>query len=220
MPASTARSISIRRRILPDQLIGTQANVLVVNLNVPAHSLAELIALAKANRASSTSPRRATAWRRILPANCSRPRPISTSCTFPIRARRGAAGRHRRRRPDDVRHDVRRDGLHQERPGAALGDGAQAHRGLPDIRPWMSSAFAASMPRVARPGRAGRHPQRSSTSSIAPPSKRSRNPGVAKSSVSRRRYRPAIRRRNSRAYIKAEIRNGRGLKASGAHLDE
>ena len=32
----------------PIGLIGTQANVLVVNLNVPAHSLAELIALAKA----------------------------------------------------------------------------------------------------------------------------------------------------------------------------
>jgi tripartite-type tricarboxylate transporter receptor subunit TctC len=33
----------------PISLIGTQANVLVVNLNVPAHSLTELIALAKAN---------------------------------------------------------------------------------------------------------------------------------------------------------------------------
>jgi tripartite-type tricarboxylate transporter receptor subunit TctC len=34
---------------VPISLIGTQANVLVVNPNVPAHSLAELIALAKAN---------------------------------------------------------------------------------------------------------------------------------------------------------------------------
>ena len=33
----------------PISLIGTQGNVLVVNNNVPAHSLAELIALAKAN---------------------------------------------------------------------------------------------------------------------------------------------------------------------------
>src|SRR5580704_12341091 len=33
----------------PISLIGTQANVLVVNLDVPAHSLAALIALAKAN---------------------------------------------------------------------------------------------------------------------------------------------------------------------------
>ena len=33
----------------PISLIGTQANVLVVNLNVPAHSLKELIELAKAN---------------------------------------------------------------------------------------------------------------------------------------------------------------------------
>jgi tripartite-type tricarboxylate transporter receptor subunit TctC len=33
----------------PISLIGTQANILVVNPNVPAHSMAELIALAKAN---------------------------------------------------------------------------------------------------------------------------------------------------------------------------
>jgi len=37
------------RDFVPITLIGTQANVLVVNLDVPAHSLAELIALAKAN---------------------------------------------------------------------------------------------------------------------------------------------------------------------------
>jgi tripartite-type tricarboxylate transporter receptor subunit TctC len=34
---------------IPISLIGTQANILVVNPDVPAHSLAELIALAKAN---------------------------------------------------------------------------------------------------------------------------------------------------------------------------
>jgi tripartite-type tricarboxylate transporter receptor subunit TctC len=34
---------------IPISLIGTQANILVVNPNVPAHSLAELIALAKAS---------------------------------------------------------------------------------------------------------------------------------------------------------------------------
>jgi len=37
------------RDFAPITLVGTQANVLVVNNNVPAHSLAELIALAKAN---------------------------------------------------------------------------------------------------------------------------------------------------------------------------
>jgi tripartite-type tricarboxylate transporter receptor subunit TctC len=37
------------RDFAPISLIGTQANVLVVNKDVPAHSLAELIALAKAN---------------------------------------------------------------------------------------------------------------------------------------------------------------------------
>ena len=39
-------------------------------------------------RASSISPRPATAWRRISPASCSRPRPRSTSSTCPTRARR------------------------------------------------------------------------------------------------------------------------------------
>src|SRR3954471_6794499 len=34
---------------IPISLIGTQANILVVNNDVPAHSMAELIALAKAN---------------------------------------------------------------------------------------------------------------------------------------------------------------------------
>jgi tripartite-type tricarboxylate transporter receptor subunit TctC len=37
------------RDFAPITLVGTQANVLVVNLDVPAHTLAELIALAKAN---------------------------------------------------------------------------------------------------------------------------------------------------------------------------
>ena len=37
------------RDFAPITLVGTQANVLVVNNNVPAHSLGELIALAKAN---------------------------------------------------------------------------------------------------------------------------------------------------------------------------
>jgi tripartite-type tricarboxylate transporter receptor subunit TctC len=37
------------RDFLPISLIGTQANILVVNPSVPAHSMAELIALAKAN---------------------------------------------------------------------------------------------------------------------------------------------------------------------------
>jgi len=52
-----ATNLSLYRKIdfdpekdfAPISLIGTQANVLVVNLDVPAHSLAELIALAKAN---------------------------------------------------------------------------------------------------------------------------------------------------------------------------
>ena len=58
---------------LPISLIGTQANILVVNPDVPAHSRAELDRARQGRaRASSTSPPRATARRRISPANCSR----------------------------------------------------------------------------------------------------------------------------------------------------
>ncbi|MGH6741182.1 MAG: tripartite tricarboxylate transporter substrate-binding protein, partial [Bradyrhizobium sp.] len=38
-----------QKDFIPISLIGTQANILVVNPSVPAHSMAELIALAKAN---------------------------------------------------------------------------------------------------------------------------------------------------------------------------
>ncbi len=49
MRACTKSSPTARKRIsCPITLIGTQANILVVNPNVPAHSLKELIALCKA----------------------------------------------------------------------------------------------------------------------------------------------------------------------------
>ena len=72
----------------PIVLIGSQANILVVNPALPARSMAELIALAKAEPGQLNLPPPATARPRIWPANCSRPRPASTSCMSPTRAQR------------------------------------------------------------------------------------------------------------------------------------
>ena len=81
---------------IPVSLIGTQANILVVNPAVQAHSMAELIALAKPSRESSILRPPDSAPRRIWPASCSRPRTRSTSSMCPTRARRRRSGRHRR----------------------------------------------------------------------------------------------------------------------------
>ena len=79
---------SPQKDFVPITLIGTQANILVVNPAVPAHSLKELIALARRSPARSILLRRAMAPPRISPANCSRRRRKSISCTCPTRARR------------------------------------------------------------------------------------------------------------------------------------
>ena len=73
---------------IPISLIGTQANILVVNPAVPANSMAELIALAKANPGKLNFASSGSAPRPIWPASCSRPRPRSTSSMCPTRVRR------------------------------------------------------------------------------------------------------------------------------------
>ena len=54
----------------PITLVGAQANVLVVHPSVPAHTLAELIAMPKPIPARSISRPAVTAPRRTLPASC------------------------------------------------------------------------------------------------------------------------------------------------------
>ena len=73
---------------VPITLIGTQANILVVNTNVPAHSLKELIALPRRNQASSILPLRGMAPPRISLASCSNRRQRSISCMCPTKALR------------------------------------------------------------------------------------------------------------------------------------
>jgi tripartite-type tricarboxylate transporter receptor subunit TctC len=71
----------------PVGLIGSQANILVVNPALPVRSMAELISLARPTRASSTLPHRGMGWRRISQASCSRRKRRSTSSTFRTRVR-------------------------------------------------------------------------------------------------------------------------------------
>ena len=67
----------------PVGLVVTAPFVLVVHPSVPAKSVAELIALPRQIPASSTTPRPASARRRISRASCSSRWPASTSCTSP-----------------------------------------------------------------------------------------------------------------------------------------
>ena len=73
----------------PIGLIGSQANILVVNpaLPVTVDGRADRARQGQSRQAQLrlVRPRR---WRRISPASCSRPRPRSTSSTCPTRARR------------------------------------------------------------------------------------------------------------------------------------
>ena len=70
----------------PIALFATAPIVLMVNPDVPANNVQELIALAKRSRARSISPRPATARPITCPASCSRAWRRSTSSTCPIAA--------------------------------------------------------------------------------------------------------------------------------------
>src|SRR5262249_56501263 len=59
-------------------------NTLVVRLDFPASSVAELIAYAKANPGKVNSARKASVPRPTSPANCSRASPAPGSCTCHI----------------------------------------------------------------------------------------------------------------------------------------
>ena len=132
---------SPQKDFMPITLIGTQANILVVNPNVPAHSLKELIALCQ-GAARQDQFRFVRLWR----GRASRRRIVQDggACRYRARALQGrgarAAGRDRRPRPDDVRHRGLRGRPHQRRPGARAGrDHAQAHGG-PARLPTMDEA--------------------------------------------------------------------------------
>ena len=106
---------------MPISLIGTQANILVVNQDVPAHSMAELIALAKAKpgqvQLRLVGLRRRGASRRRIVQDQGQDR--YRACGLQRRGA-GAAGRHGRPCADDVCHRRLRDRPDQERPVRAL----------------------------------------------------------------------------------------------------
>ena len=198
---------------VPITLIGTQANILVVNPKVPVHSLSELIALC-AGAARQDQFRLVRLWR----GGASRRRTVQGGGASRHRARalqgRGArlAGRDRRPRPDDVRHRRVRGRPHQERPGArAGGDHAQAHGD-----PARSADHGRSRPErlrrqhLARAGRAGRHAAGDDRQAA-----RRRRQGAAAIRACRLRsassasISSATRRTNSRPTSRRKSRNGR-----------
>ena len=209
---------------LPISLIGTQANILVVNPKVPAHSMAELIALAKAepgklNFASSGYGAAAHLAGELF----------KTQAGIDIVhvAYKGAAPALQDVIAGPGADDVRDRGLrrrpHQDRAGAAARrDDAQAHRDpAGHRRPSTNSASRASTPRPGmvssrRPGRRRRSSQRCT----APPSRR----------LTIRRCSSSLQQlgvdivgdtpEEFAAYIKAEIPKWAAvIKASGAKLD-
>lgn len=69
----------------PITLIASAPSVLVVHLSVPANTIKEFVALAKARPENSITPPTATAARRISRPSCTSPWPAWTWCTFPTR---------------------------------------------------------------------------------------------------------------------------------------
>ena len=120
---------------IPISLIGTQANILVVNPAVPAnsHGRADRAGQVEARAAQLrlVRPRRGGAPRRRAVQDRSQGR--HRSCRLQGRGAR-AAGRDRRPRAHDVRDRGLRRRPHPQRQGAgARGDDAQAHGVLPEL---------------------------------------------------------------------------------------
>ncbi len=177
------------KNFAPVTNIVASANILVVNPAVPANSMRELVAYAKANpgKLIYASQGNATSGHivgeQFKQARRHRPRACALS-------RCGAChpGSGRRPRVDDVRH--RAAGAHaaRRRQGARAGGrlAAAACGREPTCRRWRKRAFPSSK---AAPGSAcWRRPERrarSSTGSMARPARRSRRPTCASASFLR-----------------------------------
>jgi hypothetical protein len=118
----------------PIGLIGTQTNVLYLNPSVPATSLAELIAYAKANTGKMSQRHAGASGGRVAQA---RSQDRHHACAVP-RHRAGAASRHRWARSDGVQPAVTVAPSHPERHDPRARDhDAQADGGVargPDHR--------------------------------------------------------------------------------------
>ncbi len=82
LPYDTAKDFK------PVSMIVAAPYALVLYPGIPVKTVADLVALAKASPASSTTARPASPASRISPARCSAPRPASSSPTCPTAARR------------------------------------------------------------------------------------------------------------------------------------
>ena len=77
----------VNKYFAPITVVAAPPYLVVINPNVQANSIADLIALAQGeNRKRCRSDRRASAPPRISPARCSRRTPRSSCCTCPTRA--------------------------------------------------------------------------------------------------------------------------------------
>ena len=117
---------------IPISLIGTQANILVVNPAVPANSMAELIALAKASPGKLNFASSGFGAAAHLAGELFKTEAKINIVHVALQGRgAGAAGRHGRPCADDVRHRGFGDRADQERQGArARRDHAEAHRAV------------------------------------------------------------------------------------------
>ena len=133
----------------PISLIGSQANILVVNPNMPVQSMAELIALLRANPGKFNYASSGHGTAAHLAAELFKAEAKVEHHARTLQGRRaGAAGRDRGPRAHDVRHRRLGGAAYQERPGArAGGDDDQAYGGFP----------GACHHRRARPQRLRRH---------------------------------------------------------------
>ncbi len=76
----------VLRDFAPISLLATSPQIIVAHPSLPVKSLAELVKLAKARPARSTTARRARAARHSSPPSCSRSAPASISRTYPTAA--------------------------------------------------------------------------------------------------------------------------------------
>ena len=198
---------------VPITLIGTQANILVVNPDVPAHSLKELIALAKAQPGKINFASSGYGAAAHLAGELFKSEAKINIVHVPYKGAAPAlAGCDRRARADDVRDRRLGDRPHRGRAGArACRDDAQAHRdsaGHSDHgRGWPQGL---RREHVAWPGRAGRHAAAGDRDAA-----RCGGQGAARSGRARLRSASsastssATRRRNLRPTSTAKSRNGR-----------
>ena len=211
------------RDFAPISLVGSQANILVVNPNVPAKTMAELIALLRANPGKFNYASSGHGAAAHLAAELFKAEAKVDIVHVPYKGAAPALHRRDRRpRADDVRHRRIGGAAHPERQGArAGGDADPAHRGVPGAR-HHRRARPQGLRRhhLARAGRAGEDAARGRRGLHAATVEALNDPAVRKSLVDLGVDIVGNTPEEFAAYIKAEIPKWTAIvKASGASCD-